>query len=280
MDKEENCKFKKIMLFDQDIDETKIKILLYNLYTNFSFSTFPYLVYKEKSSYNSFKKFNSGNCISFCYFIKNYIKKNYNIDSFIIGASVPDIFKVEGTPHICHCAVLIPKSMYEFYIIDGALYFLEGMYCDTRNNVPRTIYNSNAHRHTKTEIKYYLDKCNSCKLDDKYNQQLHPNSLFVKAEFTELENQTWNYYLNEIENPDNNISISFLRNKPKPFIMYTVYEDEIVKLKYKIYYDDDNDISIKEYPEGNIIYKGNTYDNNEKYLNIKNSLNKYFLDFI
>ena len=47
------------------------------------------------------------------------------------------------------------------------------------------------------------------------------NSLFVKAEFTELENQTWKYYLNEIENPDNNISISFLRNKPKPFIMYT-----------------------------------------------------------
>ena len=39
--------------------------------------------------------------------IRQYLKKNHKIDSHLIGASVPELFKVPGTPEICHCAVLI-----------------------------------------------------------------------------------------------------------------------------------------------------------------------------
>lgn len=276
---EENCKFNKIKLFEQNIDNNIIEILLYKLYNNFCFSTFPYLIYKEESSYNSSKKFNSGNCIGFCYFVKEYLKLNYDIESFIIGASVPSLFKVQGTPHLCHCAVLIPKSKEEFYLIDGALYFLEAMYCNIENNTKKSIYSSNSYNHEKRKINYYLDICDSCVLDETYNQTLHDNSLIIKCEFDDDKTESWNYYLNEIVNPDNNIGRSFLKYKPDPFIMYTIYQDGIVKLKYKLYYKDEK-IIIKTYPSREEIYNGTSYDNNETFLRVKNELNKYFLDFI
>ena len=101
--KEENCRFNKIKLFEQNIDNTIIEILLYKLYSNFCFSTFPYLIYKEESSYNSSKKFNSGNCIGFCYFIKEYLKLNYDIESFIVGASVPPVQSPRNAAFIALC---------------------------------------------------------------------------------------------------------------------------------------------------------------------------------
>ena len=67
-----------------------IKTMLYNVYNNICFSTFPYLLYKESHSKSCIEKFNSGNCIAFCYFIKIYLLNNYNIKSYIIGASVPE----------------------------------------------------------------------------------------------------------------------------------------------------------------------------------------------
>ena len=54
--------------------------------------------------------------------------------------------------------------------------------------------------------------------------------------------------------------------------MYTKLEDNIVKMKYKIEFDAINNIIIiKEYPQRNIIYKGNTYDN-DKTLQIQGGL--------
>ena len=100
----------------------------------------------------SLQQYNSGNCIVFAESVKLYLKKNFNIKSYIIGASVPSIFKVPGTPHICHCAVVIPISLYEFYILDCALYFLTPMYCSLKDNKVREIYNSNCHNHEKTKI--------------------------------------------------------------------------------------------------------------------------------
>ena len=277
--KEEKCKFNRIKLFQQNIDKDKINILLYKLYNTFCFSTFPYLIYKEGSSYNCSKKFNSGNCIGFCYFIKEYLKLNYDIESYMIGASVPSLFKVEGTPHICHCAILIPISKEEFYIVDGAIYFLEPIYCNLKNDINGSIYISNVYEHCRKKINYQLDICNKCQLDPVYNQTLYDNSLIIKCEFDESKTETWNYYLNEIINPDNNIGFSFLMYKPQPFLMYTIYEDGIVKLKYKIYYKNEM-IIIKSYPSRKQLYSGNGYDNNETFINIKNELNKYFLDFI
>ena len=71
----------------------------------------------------------------------------------------------------------------------------------------------------------------------------------------------------------------FLNHKSEPFIMYTVYESGIVKMKYKIEIQKE-EVIIKEYPSGNIIYRGDTYDDNPNLWNIKRKLRRYLSDYM
>ena len=41
----------------------------------------------------------------------------------MIPSSVPSIYKVIGTPNICHCALMIPLNT-NVYIIDSGLYYV------------------------------------------------------------------------------------------------------------------------------------------------------------
>lgn len=279
MVKAADCQFEKIELCKQSLSKKDFQAMIYNMYNTICFSTFPYLTYKHEHSMQTIRSFSSGNCISFAYFMQNYLKKNHGVKSFLIGASVPDIFKVMGTPHMCHCALLIPISTNEFYVMDGALYFLEPMYCTLQDQKERHIYNSNAHRHEKTKINYSLQRCDNCVLDVDYNQTIPKDSLCVQATFDAFPDQTWNYYLNEIKNPDNNIGHAFLLHKSEPFLMYTVFEDNMVKMKYKVNVVND-EVVIKQYPDETILYQGNTYDNNPIYYDLKRILHRYFLDFM
>lgn len=277
--KRQNCKLKKINLFNQQISLDEIKTMLYNVYNNICFSTFPYLIYKESHSKSCIEKFNSGNCIAFCYFIKLYLQQNHNITSYIIGASVPDMYKIENTPHICHCAVLIPISSLEFYIIDCALYFTEPIYIHLRYKTEGEFITSNAFEHINELNEYKLHNCKGMFLDTKYKQILQPDTLAILCNFKDDKLQYWNYYLNELENPDNNVGHSFLSNKKEPFLLNTKFENGIVKLNYKLKLNGNN-VSIKKYPERQIIFDGNLYENNENFIKIKNQLNKYFLNNI
>ena len=276
--KKENCIFEKIYLFNQDIKKKQLLELIENMYNNICFSTFPYLIYNQENSKISVQKFNSGNCISFCYFIKMYLKKNYSINSYIIPASVASIFKLKGTPKMSHCAIVIPINLQEFYILDGALYFLEPMFCSLKDNKERVILSSNAHRHKNTFIHYSLKKCDKTMIDEKFEQFLPNKTIRTSCYFRDIPNDLWDYYLCEIKNPDYNIGYSFIKNKEYPFIMKTYYQDGIVKLKYKLELQN-NKILIYEYPSGNMIYDG-IANNNTQYINIMKELHPYFLDYI
>ena len=238
------------------------KNLFYNLYNNVRFSTFPYFSYKLQNSLDCLKQYNSGNCISMCYFIQIYLKNNFNIDSYIIGASVPEQYKVQNTPHICHCAVLVPKSEHEFFIIDGAFYFLEPMYCNLNNNKGRSIHYSNIYNHNKLKINYKIENVDNEALDEQYEQILLHNSLCIACNFEDDKSQKWNYYLNDVGNPDESIGNYFLHSKHLPFILFTEYDiiNNIVKLSYKLFLNEDGNIVIKEYPLNQLIFKG---DKNE-----------------
>ena len=61
--------------------------------------------------------------------------------------------------------------------------------------------------------------------------------------------------------------------------MYTVYEGGIVKMKYKLDIQNE-ELVIKEYPSGNIIYQGDTYDDNPTLMNIKRKLRRYLSDYM
>ena len=153
------------------------------------------------------------------------------------------------------------------------------MYCSVSNNKKRTIYTSDIYSYEKVKIHYIIQNCNNTIIDKKYAQIIPENTLCVNSYENDNINDSWNYYLIEIKNPDNNIGYSFLSNKQDPFILVTKMNNNNVELKYKINYKD-NELCIKEYPGNNIIYNGNTYDNSEILTNIKNELRKYFLEYI
>tara|TARA_Y100000992_G_C21261761_1_gene491674 strand:- start:626 stop:1432 length:807 start_codon:yes stop_codon:yes gene_type:complete len=246
---------------NQEIPETMFDELIFNLYNNFVFSTFPYIVYKENSSISALNKYNSGNCIALSTFTCIYLKQNFGINAYVIPASVPRECKVQGTPHMSHCAVIIPFSFHEFFIFDGALYFAKPMYCNLKNNVIRKINLSDVYNHSFEEIEYIVRDCGTnIYLDKQFNQTLMKDTLCVSCWFSEDKTNSWNYYLNEIINPDDNIGSSFIYHKPLPFILYTEYDNCICKVKYKLSMENDGTITVKTYPEKKIIFKGNSVE--------------------
>ena len=281
----EPLKLKNIYLKNQNVNTKIMKELLHNLYKNIRFSTFPYLTYKAKNSQEALNRFNSGNCIALTCFIKKYLKQNYNIDSYIIGASVPPIFKVENTPEICHCAICIPINSNEFYILDGAFYFIEPMYCNLSENIKRSIINSDIYNHENSTINYIVDICNCNNIDENFNQELLNESLCVACYFQYDVNEKWNYYLNEVLNPDESIGSYFLEKKHLPFLLYTDYDfqNNVVKLLYKIFIDEEGDIVFKKYPNKEILFKGNIneiYKYPKIYNLLQENMNSHFDNYI
>ena len=269
----QNCLFKNIKMIDQNVSKQQFSESFQNLYKNIIFSTFPYTLYKETCSETCVNKYNSGNCIALSQFVKTYLQKNYNIESHIIAASVPNCCKTPGTPHLTHCAILVPLSSYEFFIFDPALFFLEPMYCSLKDNEQRTIKMANVYEHNTRNVNYIISKCADCQLDENYNQTLIPNSLCVSCQFEENENETWNYYLNEILNPDNNIGHSYLNHKKEPFMMYTTLVNNLPILKYKLKIQDDGLLTVKKYPNNEIVFNGNSQQFDKT--NLRQELRKY-----
>jgi len=269
----QNCIFKEIQMANQKLSDKHFSELFHNVYNNVIFSTIPYTIYKESQSNTCIYKYNSGNCIALSHFVKEYLQANHNIKSYIIAASVPNSCKTPGTPHLTHCAILIPLSEDKFCIIDTALYFLEPMICDVKDTSTRTIEMSDVYQHNIRRVNYNISKCDNCLLDINYNQKLANNSLCVSCVFEHDQSEHWNYYLNEIVNPDNNIGHAYLKHKKEPFMMYTQVVNKKPVLKYKLKLQDDGMIVIKKYPENTVVFNGNSgqFDENK----IKAEMRKY-----
>ena len=159
MSKTDNCIFNTIKMIPQKLTQEIFEELKFNLYKKIMFSTFPYITYKESTSISCINKYNSGNCIAICNFVSIYLKRNFNINSYIIPASVPRECKISGTPHLTHCAVLIPISSYEFCLFDGALFFNDLMYCNLKNNIFRKIQLSDIYNHSLQDVEYIIKDC-------------------------------------------------------------------------------------------------------------------------
>jgi len=192
-------KTKPISLVKQVIHVSMIKDALSTCYENISFSTFPYIKYKLKSSEKTLEKYNSGNCIALSTFLKRFLKANYKVKSYIVPASVPSIFRVDGTPDLCHVALLIPVTTTTYYIIDPAFYFLEPMVA--KDFEIRSIDSMNIHKQ-QHELIYYKRE------QDK-----------IRCYFTP--DDPWFYYEYEVLDPDESIGCHFIRQNPEPFLCKT-----------------------------------------------------------
>lgn len=265
-------KLKPIVFLNQNVKEWQIEEAMIMCYNNISFSTFPYLLYKLTSSQDTLEQYNSGNCIALSLFIQKYLKNNYNLHSYIIPASVPSIFRVEGTNNICHVSLCVPVNSSKFFVIDPAFYFLKPAHCSMRQNIKRVIESCNIHSNVNEKISYILQKSN-------YDVIL-PNSIECKCYFNHLPEDPWSYYLNEILNPDESVGSIYIKCKPNPFLCNTEYDQEarVVKKKYHIKSEDGQFIVIKDCQE---IFKGNPSKLPKEIEHIiQNKLYKYFSSYI
>ena len=268
---------REIPLFDQNISEKDIKNVLRLCYDNISFSTFPYKVYKETSSKEALQKYNSGNCIALTIFCQEMLWKNHKVKSYIIPASVPEMYRLEGTKHLTHVSLCIPFCKTCFYVIDPAFHFMEPIVCDIRSKKEGAIMAYNIHDDMREDIVYSVGKCNNRRVD--YDQEIYPNSYCVRCVYSNLPDKEWYYYINEVVNPDEAIGKIYVSLKPEPFITISKFDFRNNKplLVYNIKVKDDGTINIKNKDEER---NTNIYDDEKTRDLLFKKYSKYFSNYI
>ena len=258
---------------EQNIDENKLVEGL-NSSFNYAFSTFPYIFHKNNSK-EAIKNFNSGNCISLSMHIKDYLKKKYKLKSYLIPASVPDIFNRVGYLDISHVALAVPKNKNEIYILDPAFYFIQPMKLILNSPNENQFTMKNIYSDTLDLVNYKVKKTNN-KLNLNKFQKIPKDTYFSECNFINNYNDKWNYYLREIKNPDMAISSFFINLlKYQPFITKTKLIGGDCKCEIMIKFKEDGAIDVKHFNKQ--LYYGNPNDlpkNIIKFLN--DNLNGFF----
>lgn len=236
------------------------------------FSTFPYIHDNDISSRTALNKYTSGNCIAMSMYIQKQLRKK-NIISYLIPATVPNKYKVEGYLAISHVALAIPVNDTKVYLIDPAFYFLKPILI-TLDNASRTyygmsknVYKKETESHpTKYESIDYLSlkpfkTTSSIRLNE--YQYIPKNTFYVKCHAVKDPKDPWIYYLRKVVNPDQAITRFFIHIKKDPFICKTILDEHgIVKANgFMIDYGDKLSVAFSDDP-GRIFYekKQITYD--------------------
>tara|TARA_B110000261_G_C13050409_1_gene343982 strand:- start:476 stop:1153 length:678 start_codon:yes stop_codon:yes gene_type:complete len=176
-----------------------LKQSMHMCYNNFIFSTHNYN--NNGTSINSLKYHKSGNCVAFSMINKIYLKNNYNINSYIILASVPKKLKKLGLNDVCHCALCIPIDSTKYYIIDCVLYMNDPILIDTESSAVHNGVLTDIYKNKPLYYTYTSQKVNT-------SENILPYTLSCKCTF-DHSGDTWYYYLNEIFNPDESLSIPY-----------------------------------------------------------------------
>ena len=219
------------------------QILHYVAYT-YPFSTFGYL--KNYNSKKCLLKTNSGNCISLSLITKDILKE-FNIKSFLIPATVPYIYKFDGSLDIAHVALCVPCKNH-VYILDPAFYFKEPMVITMNNYNYNSIKSHNVYSNIENTIHYKLEE--NPNLYFNFYQHLPSGTASIISNYSDNSNDTWNYYITEILNPDEAITNFFMHLKRYPFIA-VLNSDYSLKLLVKFL--DKNTVMINS---NGYIYQG------------------------
>lgn len=243
-------------------------------YQTCSFSTLPYFMYKLNSN-QSIQKTNTGNCIALSMFIKKYLKKKYNIYSYLIPCTIPNMYKKTNYLNISHVSLAIPKNNTTIYIVDPAFYFYEPILIDL-NNLYKTqhITSVNIYSNKITPIiaqTYITDQ------DSIFNpyQTINKNTYYSQCHYLHDQTDRWDYYLTQICNPDKAISNFFL-HITQPFISTTKFENKLCKIDFYLKFIDKNTIKIEI--DNKPFFYGDPRYINKKQLEIIQFKMKHFYD--
>jgi len=226
----------------QEVTPSILKEALIHCYNHICFSTYPYISYNTMLSKDTITKYNSGNCIGLTYFIQQYLKNNYNINSHQIIASVPDHFRISAQPNICHVVLFICKSGYEYYIVDPAFYLLEPIHIDIRDNREKQIETYNIHDDRLSILCYSVGKSEHIE-----------NTFSCMCYFTEYPKNKFEYIFKEIINPDETIGKTYHSLKKEPFLIKTRYQNNRIEKLYHIKKENNHIVVIKN---NNVVYDG------------------------
>ena len=261
-----------------------IKKCLIKCYNNYAFSTLTYTV-DNYNSEQSITNLNSGDCVALSLFIKHELKNNYNIDSCLIPASIPNMFKQSGYLYLSHVAVIIPLNT-KFYIVDPAFYFTEPIVFDPYDLYKKqTIKNTDIYSGSIDTVITRFDYLKNDKIYNNY-QSLPKYTPFANCYYQHNTSDNWHYYIREIINPDNAITNFFINiNKNCRFITITKLSDNCqcyLHIFLKIYLDT-NILSLKIDDKyyfndniRNLTYENIQFINNLLKLYINGSIERYF----
>lgn len=269
-----SLKVKNILLKNIQYPKEDLLIdILEESYKKTAFSTFPKLLYLSPS-YKSYIKYNSGNCISLSYWIKLFLKLKYKIDSFLIPATIPNIYKRKGYLDISHVALAVPYGIDSFYIIDPAFYFLCPAFLNINKNIDTNtniLFSKNIYEpEYQTNLKDYksidIIKYNKKYYKNKYilnkYQTIPENTYSCECNYMADISDKWEYFLCEVLNPESAISSFFYAIKKEPFLV-SCYIDEngILSNEYHIRIKGNN-IEITEYNKSPKIFNINNLKEN------------------
>ena len=226
----------------QNITKNNVVFYLRELYSNVAFSTFPY-IFKNNTSSKALE-YNCGNCVALSIYIKNRLKKELNIDSYLIPATIPKYLQKQGYLDISHIALAIPYDKNHIFIVDPAFYFIEPIdICKKQlphNNKPilkSKIYNNAVYTiHSSTR---------KLKQDIVFNKYQTIPANTIVCDCIDEEKQPWSYFLIEALNPDKAISKFFIEVRKYPFITSTeVDSDGVCKPLIDLRIKNNNQINI------------------------------------
>tara|TARA_B110000208_G_C11720833_1_gene412787 strand:- start:416 stop:1315 length:900 start_codon:yes stop_codon:yes gene_type:complete len=252
---------------NSSIDLQTIIGIMEGCYKNIGFSTFGY-IFDNSNSYKSINQYNSANCIGMSIWVQQRLQK-LNIISYLIPASIPKIYKMPKYLNISHVALFVPLKD-NSYIIDCAFYFLSPIIVNLKMNkcisniYSKKIYDVENHSdileyNSISTINCELNKTNT---DLKLNEyQIIPKNIYYcKCNYNNNLNDTWNYYLTNVINPDTAITSFFIKIKKNPFICcHKIDNNGIPICDYYIKFHDEN-ISLKKNGITN-IYEPNQFLN-------------------
>lgn len=242
--------------YNQNVNQKLLIESLKMCSINSCFSTFPYINH-GLSSKESIKYFNSGNCIGLSLYIKDYLSSNFQIESFLIPATIPKKYSQPDYLEISHVALAIPKNNNKIYIIDPAFYFINPIKVRLNKNKNQIIYSKNVYEdedNINNNPKNYssIDKIMTTNkiseseiILNKY-QKIPEKTIYSECCFLNDMEDKWKYYLIEILNPDEAISNFFINILYRPFIVTTILDtNNIVSKEYYIKFISDDSLYIQ-----------------------------------
>lgn len=152
------------------------------------------------------QKFKEGNCVAFAYHTKNILHKLGFTDAVIVGAKPPSIFKRTGYLHVSHAAVVLPFNE-GFILFDSSFYIPTPVVINILKNEIVSVSVKNVYSSLSNiwYFTYHNDTDTNSHIHDDGKCIIPKNTPYIKV--TSDIFKDCNYYLRELSNPDESITV-------------------------------------------------------------------------